>query len=192
MEWLQVNGATSLCIRPPPAAQQEDAYEIEDEMSDASPTPALVGVDSMMRDHGLIAGSREEANWSHGLGPVQMQAIYMSLVGEHTTHRNHQFVVNRMAEFLSNLSSDCLVLGEHEKHNDLGLKIAITNIGYQTVALGMWVLMFGSYAKNHNLRTISGVAKEMEKVEHKDIARWILAISMGMEHRPPTASGLPQ
>jgi hypothetical protein len=74
-------------------------------------------------------------------------------------------------------------LWEQECPNKVGIRIALTNVGHKASALGLNALLHGTETPNYHLDTIAVVAKAMETVDCKNMAHWILALSMGMELR---------
>jgi hypothetical protein len=130
--------------------------------------------------YGMISGTQENPRWEFGLNVEVMQGIYPPLQ-DSKHHAATREMLCRTAKWLQDLHLDCYGLWEQERRNKVGIRIALTNVGYKAIALGLNALLHGTETPNYHLDTIAVVAKAMETVDCKNMAHWILALSMGME-----------
>jgi hypothetical protein len=120
----------------------------------------------------MISGTQENPRWEFGLNAEVMKGIHTPLQ-DAKHHAATRKMICRTAKWFQDLHLDCYGSWEQERRNKVGIRIriALTNVRYKAIALGLNALLHGS----------AGVAKAMETVDCKNMAHWILALSMGMK-----------
>lgn len=163
-----------------------DNDDMTEEMSVFDP-PTNPHVPEFMETAGLLCGNGEREMPYHGLLPAAIQDVWRTFNAdaETSSRANLAFTGCRFAACLENLAFDMRkVAQDYEDRGMLGSREYVTHLssmGFQAMALGMWVTFFGPYKKEHSLNVLQKVCKGAAYTNHENMANWILGLSMGME-----------
>ena len=129
---------------------------------------------------------------AHGLDGAVMQDMHCVLnrdIEGNSERANMEFAGSKLKELLKLAVKDAMYLYAHKdkKFKNCEFHCGFANLGYQLMAIGLWAALLGPYTKNHVLNTVENFVDAAKQAERKDMAKWLWALSMGMECSDLTA-----
>ena len=166
------------------SSDEDDDRTVELEMASESNDNAL---EVYMHPNGLLCQYEKSdvalaRNIKQGLSGAHMQDIYQALSNK-KPFNGMNFAASRMEDFMKLAASQCKYLHNVQvtRPERADFHCAFAAVGYQIMALGLFMALQGPYQTSQVLDVMTRCAEGACCTEYEDMPKWLWALSMGME-----------